>query len=344
MTRFIDRARDGRKQGWKDHVPIVAFRTLLESLSGETATVSNTLRASILQSASSNADFALNHGREPDQRLECLQSFERNSAINYQFYLSKEGEANKTYPIICCRPSHSDKKTRRKGETDSLEDVFRQFQAQPSSKRTITYRESFSGTQFSFDYQGSATLSSHCLKSILAQKDLRKNLSLSERIQLSYEVAECALLFLRTRWFSELCTCAVRRNVVQQDLKTTFTLRLGNVKHKPCIHNEDSPPWCTQELKEMHICRVGVLLTELALSKLAFDVRTRSSFNAVEIDFTGDPSKSSLTPLEDLLREVEIAASEDIKEAVKHCFLQKTAPEAITRDQIEEFYDDVVRP
>lgn len=92
----------------------------------------------------------------------------------------------------------------------------------------------------------------------------------------------------------------------------------------------------------MHICRVGVLLTELALGKLAFEVRTNSSFNAVEIDFTGYPSKSSLTPMEDILCEVETAASEDVKEAVLHSFLQKTTPEAITRNQIEEFYDDVI--
>lgn len=52
ITCFIKRDRDGRKMGWEDYVPTVAFRALLESLSGETATVSDPFRASILQCAS----------------------------------------------------------------------------------------------------------------------------------------------------------------------------------------------------------------------------------------------------------------------------------------------------
>jgi hypothetical protein len=38
----------------------------------------------------------------------------------------------------------------------------------------------------------------------------------------------------------------------------------------------------------MHTHRFEVLLTELCLGKLAFDVRTNRSFDAVEIGFTED--------------------------------------------------------
>lgn len=344
IIRFIEAARGGHENDWKDHVSPVVFRTHLESLSRTTATGSDTLRTSILESASLTADFLLNHGREPDERLECLESFTSNRTIAHHFYLSKKGKAITTYPMLCCRPSQVKKKTTVSGENVPLADLLHGFQAQHSPKDTVIYYDLSSGTQFSFDYQGSSTLSSSCLRSILSQEKLRQTLSQAERKQLSYELAECALLFLRTRWFSELCTCALRRNVVQQDLSTTFTFRIGNVQHIHPDDHEEHPPWCTQELKGMHIRRIGVLLTELCLGKLAFDVRMSHSFDAVEIDFTKDPLESSFTPLEDVLREVEIEVSDDFKEAVRHCLLQETSPEAITRDQIEEFHDDVVEP
>ena len=340
---FIETARGGHENGWKDHVSTVVFRTHVESLSSITATGSDALRTAILKSPSLTADFFLNHSREPDRRLECLENFARKRTITYQSYLSKKGKANRTHPVLCCKPSQVGKKSIVSGENVPLADILHDFQAQPPPKGTVTYHDSSLGTHFSFDYQGSSTLSSNCLKSILSEKKLAQTLSQAERKQLSYELAECALLFLRTSWFSELCTCALRRNVVQQDLSTTFTFRIGNVKHIQPDDHEEHPPWCTQELKGMHIRRFGVLLTELCLGKLAFDVRTSDSFDAVEIDFA-DSSKSSFTSLEEVLREIEIEVPDDFKEAVRHCLLQKTSPEAITRDQIEEFHDDVVEP
>jgi hypothetical protein len=94
----------------------------------------------------------------------------------------------------------------------------------------------------------------------------------------------------------------------------------------------------------MHTRRLGVLLTELCVGKPAFDARTNISFDAVEIGFTEDSLTSSFTPLEEVLREVEMEVSEDLKEAVRHCLLQRRHRKPITRDQIEKFYDDVVRP
>jgi hypothetical protein len=73
----------------------------------------------------------------------------------------------------------------------------------------------------------------------------------------------------------------------------------------------------------MHTRRLGVLLTELCVGKPAFDARTNISFDAVEIGFTEDSLTSSFTPLEEVLREVEMEVSEDLKEAVRHCLLQR---------------------
>jgi hypothetical protein len=73
----------------------------------------------------------------------------------------------------------------------------------------------------------------------------------------------------------------------------------------------------------MHTRRFGVLLTELCVGKLAFNVRTNSLFDAFQIGFTEDSLTSSFTLLEEVLHGVEMAVSEDLKEALRHFLSQK---------------------
>lgn len=187
-------------------------------------------------------------------------------------------------------------------------------------------------------------------KSDFAQ-NLHGEFSRPERTRLAYELAECALLFLGTEWFSELCSCCIYR-LESADLKTVFTVRVNRLSHADHVDPETGKSchqtqWCEQELRSMHIRRLGVLLTEIAIGSPIFEVAFDELKNDVEIDFDVGVSESGTTRaarFKDILRRVRHESSEDFMDAVGYCLKQGTMPRDVARADLESFYDHVVEP
>jgi hypothetical protein len=97
----------------------------MRSLSGETVFVSEILRTSILQSSSLNADFLAYHGRKPDQRLACLESFACNRVVKSFLLIQRRGN-QQNMPSCVLQASQFDKAS-PDGETAGLKDLLRQF-------------------------------------------------------------------------------------------------------------------------------------------------------------------------------------------------------------------------
>jgi hypothetical protein len=97
----------------------------------------------------------------------------------------------------------------------------------------------------------------------------------------------------------------------------------------------------------MHIRRLGVLLTEIAIGSPIFEVAFNELKNDVEIDFdvgVGESGKTRAARFRDILRRVRRESSEDFMDAVGYCLKQGTAPRDVVQADLESFYDHVVKP
>ena len=94
----------------------------------------------------------------------------------------------------------------------------------------------------------------------------------------------------------------------------------------------------------MHIRRLGVLLTEVAIGSPIFELAFRKPEKQVEIDFEPTESETDAAQLKDILRRVSRESSEDFVDAVNYCLQQGIAPRDVDRSDLESFYDNVVAP
>ena len=80
----------------------------------------------------------------------------------------------------------------------------------------------------------------------------------------------------------------------------------------------------------MHIRRLGVLLTKLAIGGPFIDVAFNKAKNDVEIDFDAKESELDDTDAahsQGILRKLRHESSKDFMDAVGYCLKQGTAPE-----------------
>jgi len=97
----------------------------------------------------------------------------------------------------------------------------------------------------------------------------------------------------------------------------------------------------------MHIRRLGILLTEIALGHTIQDVVYNVKRNDIEFDLDLNVAMPELTPIfriREILSLVRSQASEDYGDAVAYCLNQGTPAERITEEDIVSFYDYVVTP
>jgi hypothetical protein len=73
-----------------------------------------------------------------------------------------------------------------------------------------------------------AITTTESLRRFLAAAKNRNRFRKSKRVQLGYELAEYALLRLRTNWLSHICGCCVRRT---QGFDKYYAVRLGQIEH-----------------------------------------------------------------------------------------------------------------
>ena len=94
----------------------------------------------------------------------------------------------------------------------------------------------------------------------------------------------------------------------------------------------------------MHIRRLGVLLTEIAIGSPIFELAFNRPEKEVEIDFEPTESETGGAQLKDILRRVSRESSQDFVDAVNYCLRQGIAPGEVHKRDLESFYDNVVAP
>ena len=107
------------------------------------------------------------------------------------------------------------------------------------------------------------------------------------KLKVALELVDCGMLFLQTSWLSELCSCALRR-VEADPRERIHTLRITQFEHvTPSYENNNAPRcWCEQDpMQGKHVQRLGVLLVELALERLVFDVAKAADSTDLQLSF-----------------------------------------------------------
>jgi hypothetical protein len=179
-------------------------------------------------------------------------------------------------------------------------------------------------------------------------ESLHGDFSLRDRIKLAYELAVSVLIFMKTNWYSRLCSCAVHRiciDKVEEEYK--YYVRINDTCHfEPGTGGVGlTRQWCEEELINMHIYRLGILLVEIALGKAVIEVACDPATNRLEIDLGEETmAQPQDLPPRKVARRVEKAAGEDFSLAVKYCLNHGKRPEAIGPEELAQFYDEVVAP
>jgi hypothetical protein len=357
-TCFIAHHLNHREADWEDHVPLIAARTHLTHLAHSSAAVSEALRDTCIASLDHRipVDFHLDHSIEPDRRLEFLSRCDGKGALIY--HLSSSPQENTSGTVLCVSCEEVRDVTGLEWEERSS--IFSQAVLRlmiPTTGNGGHVYLKGDGHEATFMLQGSANIlqNAESLRSFLVRKQsnfgewLEGSFLKKEKSRLLYEIAECALLFLKTRWLCELCSCSVYR-VEDEEYRPSYLLRINDVCHTPVDgHPADynGLQWCQQELRGMHIRRLGVLLTEIVLDSTVMDAVYNRRADDVEIDLELNAENPEMTPayhIRDILRRIQQKGSEDLKDAIGYCLRQGTPAEGITLAQIESFFDHVVAP
>ena len=355
--RFMKTNGDYKEAEWRDQVEYTAAKSHLTNLAHRSSNVSQAFRDLTESLNDHNIDFFLCHGTSPDQRYDKVFEFSRESRMPYNLYVSSRDASSKPSNVnIQCIEEKITLSSSIIWE-DSFQHVLQKlYRVKQTSDNVCAYVR---GTQVGFianrqhlPQQNPENLRTFMIsnKSDFA-RDLHGEFSRAERTRLAYELAECALLFLRTEWFSELCSCCIYR-LESIDLKSLFTTRITRLDHTDHIDPGTGKPcpqtiWCEQELSSMHIRRLGVLLTEIAIGRPIFEVAYNNLDDDIEIDFDVNldgNGEIQAAGFRDILRRVRRESSEDFMEAVGYCLRQGTAPKDVVLTDLESFYDHVVEP
>ena len=352
--RFIEHECAYRESKWEDRAEYTATRTHLTYLADHSATTSQALRELLGGSEDHNIDFYLHYGASLDQRQSILFESARERHIPYYFGVSPRRSSQGLLALgIQCqearRPSSSNISWHQSLQ-NALETLSQNEDDLPQDLQThVRLAENRPGFTISKRHLPLQSLENLRKFMISARSDFDKQLhgefSRSERTRLAYELAEWALLFLRTEWFSEICSCCINR-LESTDLKTVFSVRINRLHSSDHVDSETGQPcsrtqWCEEELQSMHIRRLGVLLTEIAIGRPVLEVAFNEELNNVEIDFDASCKEAHFR---DILRRVRRESSEDLKDAVGYCLKQSTAPRDVVQEDLESFYDHVVGP
>lgn len=354
--RFIENVGTYDDKEWKSRVEHTATRSYLIDLAEKSTRASQALGDMVKTSDEHNIDFYLDHGANPDQRQEAIIESARNSYIPYNFSVSpRQGASGVTGLKIQCQEATQSPVADvawNKNLSHALQELSCNGDPPDGFRTYIRTAEDAPGFLMSSHlcheqvYENLRTF----MMSKKTQHDrcLHGEFSRTERTKLAYELVECALLFLRTGWFSKLCSCSIYR-LESNDLKPAHTVRIRRLDHSDHVDAESGQPclqatWCEQELVDMHIRRLGVLLVEIAVGSPVIEVAFNHAKNDVEIDFDARGDESSTAKRKDILRRVRREGNEDIMDAVGYCLKQSTTPQEMVQADLEEFYDRVVEP
>ncbi len=181
------------------------------------------------------------------------------------------------------------------------------------------------------------------------------------KFRIAFELAQACLLFLRTSWFSNICSCGIRcgkPSDVCNELQYDFTLQLGHAEHQPARWADAQVQNCWGQ--EQHnwntltkpVRRLGILLIEVTLGTTVLETTCDDEGSITSITFVeGEPDalRRKKYNIDHVMENVRQAAhkSQPYKGAIKHCItaqFPQTPDDAQMTVLLATFYWDVVDP
>ncbi|KAL8653327.1 MAG: hypothetical protein Q9226_003890, partial [Calogaya cf. arnoldii] len=353
--RFIENVYAFKDKDWKCQVERTATRSHLLHLADHSTTTSQALGSLVETSNDHDVDFCLDHGARPEQRQQVIIESARNRYIQYNFSISPRQYTSGLAGLkVQCQEATGSSVQEVVWDQTLPQALHKLCCGKNPPPGACTYvRAAHNAPGFVITSHERPEHVSEGLRTFMIgnqsrhDRRLQGEFSKTERTRIAYELVECALLFLRTEWFSKLCSCSIYR-LESSDLKPVYTVRISGLDKFDHIDPESGSPchqtaWCEQEPVNMHIRRLGVLLVEVAIGSPVIEVAFNYLKNDVEIDFeaSGD---SCTAKRKDILRRVRREGSEDLMDAVGYCLKQGTAPKDMVKADLEAFYDNVVEP
>lgn len=182
------------------------------------------------------------------------------------------------------------------------------------------------------------------------------------KFRIAFELSQACLLFLRTTWFSKICSCGIQCGSPPNacnELQYDFTFRFGVVEHessqlggtqRPCWgQSQDNHNWNSLMVP---IRRVGLLLVEATLGMPVIAIRCDGHGAIASMTFLGERRGAIINEsldLDSVMDSVREAAhkSLDYMNAVKHCvtvIFPHPRDDDEVRERLAEFYSVVVVP
>lgn len=356
--RFVEHVCACKPLEWEGHVEYTAARDHLTYLADRSSVASQALQDLIKDTEDHNVDFCLDHGTSPDQRQTKIFGSARECHISYNLCVSPRHQLSEKCSLrIQCREAKMSSISNIQWDQNLKHALQKLYSSEDTSNNLyVRIAENTPGFIVSGHYLPQQEFENLRTFMVSTKSDFARNLhgrfSRPERTRLAYELAECALLFLKTEWFSELCSCCIFR-LESADLKTIFTVRVNRLIHSDHVDPETGQSchltqWCEEELLRMHIRRLGVLLAEIAIGSPIFEVAFNKLRNDIEIDFEAvggrETEAAGASHFKDILRRVRYEGSEDLMDAVAYCLKQGNAPRHVVRADLNSFYDHVVEP
>ena len=158
------------------------------------------------------------------------------------------------------------------------------------------------------------------------------------------ELVDYGMLFLKTNWLSQLCSCALRR-VVTDPRERIHVFRVTEFEHVTPSDGNDNQATrccCTQEFMQgKYVKRLGVLLVELALEKPVFDVVEVPNSTNLQLSF---PPEANTPSLSERLKEAGV--DEAYVKVVEYCLKCTWTRERVMDDErfLREYYWDILLP
>ena len=181
------------------------------------------------------------------------------------------------------------------------------------------------------------------------------------KFRIASELAQACLLFHRTSWFSNICSCGIRcgkPSDVCKELQYDFTLQLGYTKHQPAQWGDARVPLCWGQ--EQHnwntltkpVRRLGILLIEVTLGTTVLETTCDDEGTITSVTFIEgerDNLRRTIYTIDRVIENARLAAhkSQLYTGAIRHCVtaqFPQTPDDAQMTVILATFYWDVVDP
>ncbi|SPB51396.1 unnamed protein product [Aspergillus niger] len=168
------------------------------------------------------------------------------------------------------------------------------------------------------------------------------------KAKVAIDIAVTGLIFLKSSWYTELCSCHLRCEQLCDGGYFHCCLRVGPIEHVPPLWGRDSHGcWCNT-VPGMHLRRIGLLLVEVAVGRPILDATVTGSSMLLRYAIK-DPPNMNHGDIDSISDNVFLAThSVPYQNAVKYCLRSSLQPTDIgrsaSRDDFQEYFDNVVAP